>query len=67
MKKADVKIGEVYVMNHSSGKIDVRILRAVQRNRGRIDNPSVVTHWIATNLRTGAQIEIKSALRLTAK
>ena len=45
MKKADVKVGETYLMNHTSGKIHVRILREIKRNRGRIDNPSVVTHW----------------------
>ena len=62
MKKADVKVGETYLMNHTSGKIHVRILREIKRNRGRIDNPSVVTHWRAMNLATLREIEIKSAV-----
>ena len=67
MKKADVKVGETYLMNHTSGKIYVRILREIKRNRGRIDNPSVVTHWRALNLATLREIEIKSALRLSTR
>ena len=68
MKKADVKVGETYLMNHTSGKIYVRILREIKRNRGRIDNPSVVNRWRALNLATLREIEIKSsASRLSTR
>jgi hypothetical protein len=62
--KKDVAIGRAYLMNHTSGKIQVRIIGELARNRGRIDNPIRVTHWAAENLATGRRIEIKSAARL---
>ena len=64
MKKSDVKVGKTYLCNHSSGKIRVRILQEVERFRGGPRNPRSMTHWLATNERTGRQIEIKSAQKL---
>jgi hypothetical protein len=62
--KKDVVVGRVYLMNHTSGKIQVRIKAELGRNGGRIDNPIRLTHWAAENLATGRRIEIKSAARL---
>jgi hypothetical protein len=62
--KKDVKIGETYRMNHSSGKIDVRILRAVERSAYSSSSRTRL-HWIGINLKTGREIEIKSAAKLT--
>src|SRR5262249_26273743 len=70
MKKSDVKQGGYYLMNHSSGFIPVQIMHEISRNRpttrGRASNSGWIsmTHWKATNLKTGRTIEIKSAARL---
>lgn len=62
MKKAEIQIGATYLMHHSSGRTVVKILRTVQR--GGYGSSREVTHWIARNLRTGREIEIKSAVKL---
>lgn len=66
MKKADVKVGSTYVMKHTSGMIHARILREkAHRCRGHWSgNDRTTTHWIAVNLKTGREIEIKSAAKL---
>lgn len=67
MTKKDVQIGATYAMNHSSGRIRVRILmeKASRMYGGRNGVDRVMTHWLAVNLKTGRTIEIKSATKLT--
>lgn len=65
MMKRDVVVGETYLANHTSGRVPVRILREV--SRGGWGDTRRVTHWIAHNLKTGREIEIKSATKLLTK
>ena len=69
MLKADVRVGATYLMNHTSGKIKVRILSVKTRKSwGRMNGPERnMTHWIALNLKTGREIEIKSAAKLISE
>jgi hypothetical protein len=65
MTKKDVKVGATYLMNHTSGKVPVRILRVKPTTLygGRSGNRDM-THWVALNTKTGREIEIKSAAKL---
>lgn len=62
MFKRDVKVGATYLCNHTSGRVPIRILRTVAR--GGWGDTREVTHWIAINLKTGREIELKSAAKL---
>ncbi len=66
MLKKEVVIGQTYLMNHSSGRIKVRILR--EKNHRHMSNWSGetknMTYWEATNLSTGRLITLKSAGKL---
>ena len=62
MKKADVKIGSVYLCNHTSGKVPVKILAEKEPVNRKYHKAR--THWRAINLKTGREIEIKSAAKL---
>jgi hypothetical protein len=64
MLKKDVKVGETYRMKHTSGRILVKINREVTRSAYG-NNSRERNHWIATNLKTGREIEIKSAVKLS--
>ena len=69
MKTNDVKVGETYTMRHSSGRIQVRILSIVERSPCHslhVRRTRTMTHWSAINLKTGRNIEIKSAVKLSA-
>lgn len=67
MKKSDVQIGQTYNMNHSSGRIQVRINQVIVRQSygGSFREYREMTHWLGTNLKTGREIEIKSAVKLS--
>jgi hypothetical protein len=62
MTKKDVQVGHTYVMNHTSGMVHVRINQVI--TRGGWGKTKEMTHWLATNLKTGREIEIKSAVKL---
>lgn len=66
MKKSEIVVGGRYVMNHSSGRIIVKILREITREGyGHwAGNNRTMTHWQALNTHTGRTIEIKSAVKL---
>lgn len=65
MLKKHIRVGSTYTMNHSSGLIPVRILREVERfSRVRGGGERCLTHWAAVNLKTGREIEVKSAAKL---
>lgn len=61
MKQAEVKVGSKYLMHHTSGMVAVEIREEIVRQNFR-GNRRV--HWLATNLKTGRTIEIKSAAKL---
>ncbi len=63
MTKKEVKVGQTYSMKHTSGLVNVKILREVERT-GFGTNSKTRLHWLAENLKTGRQIEIKSAVKL---
>lgn len=64
MKQKDVQVGKTYAMNHTSGRgIHVRIKSVVVRG-GYSPSSVARTHWLATNLLTGREIEVKSAKKL---
>lgn len=65
MLKADVKVPGTYLMNHASGRIQVRLFAVHPRKLyGSRGVERVMTHWKGTNLRTGREIEVKSAAKL---
>jgi hypothetical protein len=67
MTKKDIKVGSTYVMHHTSGMAQVTILRTVERqgySGAYGQNTKTLTHWIARNLKTNREIEIKSASKL---
>lgn len=64
MTKDQVKVGETYRMNHTSGRIEVKIL-SVHTVGGYRAGSRNMTHWRALNLKTGREIEVKSAAKLS--
>ena len=67
MKKKDVQIGQTYLMRHTSGLVKVKILQTITRhNYGSWSGSDRdMTHWLALNEKTGRQIEVKSAVKLS--
>jgi hypothetical protein len=63
MKRSDINPGSYYLMNHSSGLIPVRIEHELDRIHTGT-HQRLTTYWLATNLKTGRIIEVKSAARL---
>jgi hypothetical protein len=64
MTKKDVVVGQQYTMNHTSGKIQVKILEKVEHSGTTYSKAR--THWRATNLKTGREITVKSAMKLSS-
>jgi hypothetical protein len=64
MTKDQVQVGQNYRMRHSSGVIVVQILAAVER-QGYGPNSRTSTHWIGRNSKTGREIQIRSAVKLS--
>lgn len=62
MKKDEVQVGRYYLCNHSSGKVPVKILAEKEPVNRKYHKAR--THWRAINLKTGREIEIKSAAKL---
>lgn len=56
MKKSEIVVGGRYIMNHTSGRIIVKILREITREG--------YGHWEVLNTHTGRTIEIESAAKL---
>lgn len=68
MKKDEVKIGGVYEVRLHGVLTKVRIEEATEHRNwvgaASSGNRRTMTHWSATNLRTGRRIVIKSAAKL---
>ncbi len=63
MLKRDVRIGQTYRINHTSGRVDVRITGSREVS-GYGVNARQTTRWDAVNLKTGRTLTIKSAAKL---
>ena len=61
MRKNDIKIGHRYTAKVSGCIVNVRINRTIERCGW---SGKTQLHYLATNLRTGRSIEIKSPQRL---
>lgn len=65
MLKREIKVGSTYVIDHSSGLIEAKIIREKEAFiRGGRNGTRSMTHWIAINGKTGREIEIKSAAKM---
>jgi hypothetical protein len=63
MKKSEIIVGKTYLMKHTSGWIPVTVHAERSTSTGFHRN-NTRTHWTATNLKTGREITVKSAVRL---
>lgn len=63
MTSKDVEIGGIYVTKVSNQLTRVKITGTIDR-RGYGANRRTSTHYLATNLATGRDVEIKSAAKL---
>lgn len=63
----DVKIGGVYRIRHTSGEVNVRILRRKDRLSHLGQRLGSRPGWVALNLKTGREIVIKSAAKLRSE
>lgn len=64
MTTDEVVIGQTYLMKHTSGYIHVRINDRIEK-KGYSARSRKTSNWVATNLKTGREITIKSASRLS--
>ena len=66
MKKSEIVPGKKYLFKHSSGVVPILVLREVVRpSYGRWDGANRDRHhFLAKNLKTGRQIELKSAVKV---